>query len=103
MWQSWQPDSPAESLPPCRRVEVDRLDEPAGVGGAVLAVHAGVVPVHGQRTVVADLVECSHDRGPVDAAVAGRAELPAGPRIAAGPVPGQYAGPAVERQLGVLH
>src|SRR5262249_7308032 len=63
---------------------------------------AGVVPVHRQRPVVTDLVQSTDHRRPVDAAVARRAELPAGPRVAAGPVARQQPGAAVERQLCVL-
>src|SRR5207253_2106307 len=55
-----------------------------------------------QRAIVPDLVQGTDQGLPVDPAVARRAELPAGPRVAARPVPGQHPGPAVERQLRIL-
>ena len=60
------------------------------------------MPIDRQRAVVADLVEAADDRLPVDAAAAGAAELPAAPRVAARPVPGEQPRAAVEAQHGVL-
>src|SRR5262245_21292662 len=62
--------------------EVVLLDQRARFGRAELAVHAAIFPLHRQRTVVADTGKRAEDRPPLDAAVAGRYEVPAAPRIA---------------------
>src|SRR5262245_21829095 len=90
------PGSPPEHLRAAGGcVAVQGLHEPGGGGRAVLAVHPRVVPVHRQWAVVADLVQPADDRRPVDPAVARGTELPAGPRVAAGPVARQDAGATV--------
>ena len=48
-----------------------------GVRRAPLAVHAGVLPLDGERPVVADAVQDAEERLEVDVAVAGRDEGPA--------------------------
>ena len=38
---------------------------------AEFAVHAGILPFDGERPSIIDLIQTTHDGGPVDAAVAG--------------------------------
>src|ERR1700722_2969210 len=96
------------SLPPkCfrasqRRLQVDGLDEPAGIGGSVFALHSRIVPVHCQWSFISYRIERAYDCRPVNPPVARGAELPAGPWIAAGPVAGEYSGPAIECELCIL-
>src|SRR5436305_605323 len=78
------------------------LDEPCRFGGAVFAVHAGIFPLDGKGTVVADVVQRPRDLLEVDLASTGRAEVPAPTRIAEIEVRGEDAGPAVEGPGGVL-
>ena len=78
------------------------LDEAGGLGGAVLAVHAGVFPLDRERAVVADLVEGAGDGVEVDLAAARRAEVPAAAGVAEVQVRAEDAGLAVERPRGVL-
>src|SRR5947209_20590882 len=59
-----------------RRLEVHRAHELARLLGAVLAVHADVLPLHRERTFVLHRVELADDLLEVDAAAAERAELP---------------------------
>ncbi len=87
----------------CRGQEVQPLHELAGLLGPVLAVHAGVVPVYGQRPVVADFVQGPDDAFPVHSAPARAAELPAAAGIARGPVAREDAAAAVEGEYGILH
>src|SRR5262249_33835436 len=65
-----------------RRLEVEPFDEFAGLLGAVVAVHAAVLPFYGQRPLVAGLVQRPDEALPVHAAVARRTELPATARVA---------------------
>src|SRR5690349_23420854 len=62
-------------------VEGQPADELEGLGGADEAVHAGVLPLDADRTVVADGVEHPEGRLPRDVAMAGRDEVPAAPRV----------------------
>src|SRR5712691_3473504 len=62
--------------------EVDAADELDGFGGAVLAVHAGVLPLDRQGPLVADPVERTHDRLELHVAVSGRDEVPAAAAVA---------------------
>ena len=80
-----------------RRVEVEGLNESAGVGGAVLTVHPRVVPVDRQSAIVADVVEGANDARPVDAAVAGERNC----QPARGSPLGQYPANTPARPLSV--
>src|SRR6266542_438527 len=106
-------DAPGASEPPVREGsssslaarrggEVKAFDEAAGVLGAEVAIHAGVGPVDRQRTVIADLVQRSYQRLPVDTAVAGRAEVPAAARVAWRQATVEQSRPTVERQARIL-
>jgi hypothetical protein len=59
-----------------RRREVEGLAERRGLGGAVDAVHARVLPLDRQRAPVADVVERDDDLLEVDVAAADAAEVP---------------------------
>ncbi len=88
---------------PRRRVERQVPHERQRLGGADQAVHAGVLPLHGDGAGVADGVQHPEAGLPGDVAVAGGDEVPA----AAGVGPGQVgAHPAVaavaDLLLGVL-
>jgi hypothetical protein len=60
---------------PLARREVEVLNELTGLGGAVFAVHAAILPLHRERTLVADLVEGADDLLEVYAAAARRPEV----------------------------
>src|SRR5262249_20081482 len=64
-----------------RGIEIQALDELAGVLGAEIAAHARVLPLHGQGTIVTDVVQGANDGFPIDAAVAGRAKVPTPSRV----------------------
>src|SRR5262249_47936872 len=49
--------------------------------GAIVAVHARVLELDGERAVVADVIQGADDALPVDTAVPGRPEMPAAPRV----------------------
>src|SRR2546428_1631761 len=59
------------------RREVDAAHELERLLRAVLAFHAGVLPLDRERARVPDPVQRAHERVEVDVAVAGRAEVPA--------------------------
>src|SRR5690606_18619419 len=63
-----------------------RADVPDRLGGAVQAVHAGVLPLDRDRAVVADRGQRAERVLPRDVAVAGRHEVPAAARVAPGQV-----------------
>src|SRR5690606_25251602 len=62
--------------------EVDVFAEGARFGGAVLTVHADVLPLDGERAVVADVVESDDDLLEVDVAAADGAEVPVAAGVA---------------------
>src|SRR5579871_3981435 len=80
-----------------RRGEIESLDELACLLRAEVAIHAGIFPLDRQRPLVADVIESTNNRFPVDTTAAGRAWLPAAPRIAVGQIRTQQARPAIER------
>src|SRR5215204_3060184 len=86
-----------------RRLEVDPPHEGRRLPGPVHPVHAGVLPLHGERAVVADAVQRPDDLLEVHPAPAHRAEVPAAAVVAEGEVRRQDAALAVEGPLGVLH
>src|SRR5437870_3702650 len=61
--------------------EVELLDELAGLGGPVLAVHAAVFPFNAERALVADVVEGDNDFFELDVTVAEGAEIPVAARV----------------------
>src|SRR5438105_13821584 len=67
--------------PASRRFEIQSFDEFIRFLGSVLPVHAAVLPLHGQRALVANIVQCTDKRFPVDPAVTGGTEIPASPRV----------------------
>jgi hypothetical protein len=80
----WFPDRERFSI--CRRRrrkaigcwtrEIQAADEGRGLGGAVHAVHADVLPLDRERAAVADVVEGDDDVLELDVAATGRAEIP---------------------------
>src|SRR5690606_11179053 len=60
---------------------VEGSDEFQGLGGALEAVHAGVLPFDGDRSAVADGVEGAEAVLPGDVAAAGGDEVPAAPQV----------------------
>src|SRR5689334_2263569 len=86
-----------------RLVEVEGTDELERTRSAEEAVHAGVLPLDGDRPVVADGVEGAEAVLPRYVAVAGRDEVPPAPRVAPRQVRRQTAVAAVADPLaGVL-
>src|SRR5882757_963193 len=72
------------------------------VAGADDPVHAGVLPLHRDRAVIADAVEHPEARLPRHLAVAGGHEVPAAPRITPRQVRAQPAVAPVEPGRGLL-
>src|SRR5690606_30398978 len=62
--------------------EVELADEGGGLGGAVHAVHADVLPLDGERAAVADVVEGDDDVLELHVAVAEGAEIPVAAGVA---------------------
>src|SRR5690625_2337522 len=73
-----------------------------GLGGTEEAVHAGVLPLHRQRAVVADVVEHAEGVLPRHVAAAGADEVPAPARVGPRQVGAEAPVAAVEPALGVL-
>jgi hypothetical protein len=68
------------------------------------AVHAHVLPLDGERALVADVVERDDDLLEVDVAAADAAEVPVAARVAEVGVAAEHAGAAVAAAPpGVLH
>ena len=86
-----------------RRGEVRVADEGEGVLGAVLAIHARVLPLDRKRPVVADAVERPEECLEVDVAVAGRDEVPAAGLLTEVQVRPEDRAAPVESLLRVLH
>src|SRR5438128_2436105 len=87
-----------------RRLEVHRAHELARLLGAGLAVHADVLPLHRQRTIVLDRVQLADDLLEVDPAAAERAELPRAIRMAEREMATEHARPLRHvRPPHVLH
>src|SRR5690606_35157833 len=78
-----------------RWLEVEALDVSAGLGGAVLAVHAAVFPFDAQRALVLDVVEGDDDLFEVDVAEADGAEVPVAASVGEAGVPAEDADGAV--------
>src|SRR4051812_3744652 len=77
------------------RLEVHLLHERRRLRGPVFAVHPAVLPLDGERPLVADVVERDDDLFEVDVAVAEAAEVPVPPRVREGHVPAEHADVAV--------
>src|SRR5690606_14602887 len=75
--------------------EVERAAERRRLGGAVDAVHAHVLPLDGERSLVADVVEGDDDLLEVDVAAAHAAEVPVAARVAECLLAAEYPGLAV--------
>src|SRR6478735_7702109 len=69
-----------------RRVECEALHERERLGSTDEAVHAGVLPLDRDRSVVADRVQHAEARLPRHVAVTGRHEVPAATRVRPGEV-----------------
>ena len=69
---------------------------------ALLAVHSRVFPFHGQRTLIADLIETPQDFFEADVAMAGRAEIPTAAPVAEPQMRAQDAGKTVATHRDVL-
>src|SRR5690606_28625864 len=78
-----------------RRREIELLTELGGFGAAMDAVHARVLPLDREGTVVADVVERDDHLLEVDVATPDAAEIPVAPLIAEGRVTAEHAGGAV--------
>ena len=72
-----------------RGLEVYALDEAERLGGAVLAVHAAVLPLDRERALVVYTVEGADDLLEVDLAAAHAAEIPISVHVAEGEVPAE--------------
>ena len=72
-----------------RGLEVYALDEAERLGGAVLAVHAAVLPLDRERALVVYAVEGADDLLEVDLAAAHAAEIPISVHVAEGEVPAE--------------
>src|SRR4028118_1424709 len=86
-----------------RRLEVHAPNEGGRLPRSVHPVHAGILPLNGERTVIADAVEDSDHRLEVHAPARDRTEVPTSAVVAEGEVRGEDAALAVERPYGVLH
>src|SRR3954452_13476330 len=86
-----------------RRLDLGQpADEGEGVGSADGPVHAGVLPLDGDRASVVDAVEHPEDRLPGHVPVAGGDEVPAPARVAPGQVRGEPAVATVQPHLRLL-
>src|SRR3954454_8840481 len=74
----------------------ERSDERERVGGTVLAIHAGVLPLDADRPAIADRVQHPEDRLPRHVPVTGRDEVPAAARVSPRQVGAQPAVAPVE-------
>ncbi len=63
------------------RCEIQFADEGAAFGRAVDAIHAAILPFHGERAAIANVVQRDNDFLEVDVAVAERAEIPEAARV----------------------
>src|SRR5690606_27660742 len=75
--------------------EVEFANEGGGLGGAVDAVHADVLPFHGERALVSCVVECDDDVLKLHVAAADGAEVPGAAGVAEGGVTAEDADVAV--------
>src|SRR5437899_4914841 len=84
------------------RSEISPAHEGQGVRSTPIAVHAGVLPLDRERTVVPDAVQGSDERFEVDVAMAGRDDDPTPIRLAEVDVRAQDRAVSVEQLLRVL-
>src|SRR5713226_8448137 len=85
------------------RLEIKAFDKLAGFLGAVVALHAGILPFDGEGALVANHIQATHDRLPVDAAMPGRAKIPTSPWIALRQIGIEQTASPVERESCVFH
>src|SRR5688572_5279048 len=85
-----------------RRREVGPSHERERIGRAPIAIHPRVLPLDGERPLVADPVERADHLLEVDVAVTGRDEIPAAALAAEVEVAAEDRRAAVEATLGVL-
>jgi len=62
--------------------EVQTADETGGFCTSMNAVHADIFPLDGERTTVADIIECDDEILKLDVTAAGRTEVPEASGIA---------------------
>src|SRR3712207_860255 len=85
-----------------RRLEVQPPDEGGRLPRPLNAVHAGVLPLHRERTVVADAIQGSDHRLEVHAPSSDRSEVPAPAMVAESEVRGKDAALAIEAPECIL-